>query len=38
MVCDYFTWRIDFILQSVGYVEMLQRLFIVEYYGLIEIP
>lgn len=38
MVYDYFTWRIDFILLSVEYVEMLRRLFLVEYYGLSKIP
>lgn len=38
MVCDYFTWRIDFILQSVEYVEMLHLLFLAECYGLIKIP
>lgn len=38
MVYDYFTWRIGFILQSVEYVEMLHWLFLVECYGLIEIP
>nr|DAV81822.1 MAG TPA: hypothetical protein [Caudoviricetes sp.] len=38
MVCDYFTWRMDLILLSVEYVQMLHLLFLAEYYGLIIIP
>jgi hypothetical protein len=38
MVCDYFTWRINFILQSAEYVEMLHILFLAEYCELIKIP
>ena len=37
MVCDYFTWRIGFILLSIGYVEMLHGLFLAEYYEFDEI-
>lgn len=37
MVYDYFTWRIDFILQLVGYVKMLHLLFLAKYYGIGEI-